>query len=206
MKKISNCFVLSFLILLIASQFSYAEPMPSMDMDKVEKGFQNEGPFPMMPPMMRPMMPCGIGQSNGMPGLMNPHWLHFQGLKLSEMQKEAIKEIKNTAMKDFIRKSADEQIADIELRELLDKDSVDLKSVETKLKEIASIKTETQLIIIKSMENMKAKLTPEQREILKKVRLMPPPMRPPFRGEMTRDDIKMPPTSAEGKELNSYHE
>jgi len=31
-------------------------------------------------------------------------------------------------------------------------------------------------------------------------------MRPPFRGEMTRDDIKMPPTSAEGKELNSYHE
>ena len=41
MKKISSCFILSFLILFIASQFSYAEPMPSMD--KMEKGFQKEG-------------------------------------------------------------------------------------------------------------------------------------------------------------------
>lgn len=200
MKKISSCFVLSFLVLFIASQFSYAEPMPSMD--KVEKGFQKEGPFPMMPPMM----PCGIWQSKGMPELMNPHWLHLQSLKLSEKQKEALKEIENTAAKDLIRKSADEQIAEIELRELLDKDSVDLKAVETKLKEIAAIRTETQLIIIKSMENMKAKLTPEQREILKKVRLMDPPMRPPLKEEMTRDETKMPPPSAEGKELNSFHE
>ncbi|MFZ1980384.1 MAG: periplasmic heavy metal sensor [Smithella sp.] len=200
MKKISSCFILSFLILFIASQFSYAEPMPSMD--KVEKGFQKEGYFPMMPPMM----PCGIEQSKGMPELMNPHWLHLQSLKLSEKQKESLKEIENTTAKDLIRKSADEQIAEIELRELLDKDSVDLKAVETKLKEIASIKTETQLIIIKSMENMKAKLTPEQREILKKVRLMGPPMRPPFKGEMMRDETKIPPPSAEGKELNSFHE
>ncbi|MGA3281716.1 MAG: periplasmic heavy metal sensor [Smithella sp.] len=204
MKKISSCFVLSFLMLFIASQFSYAEPMASMD--KTEKGFQKEGYFPMMLPMMPPMMPCGIGQIKGMPELMNLHWLHLQNLKLSEKQKEALKEIENTAAKDVIRKSADEQIAEIELRELLDKDSVDLKSVETKLKEIAAIKTETQLIIIKSMENMKAKLTPEQREILKKVRLMSPPMRPPFRGEMTRDETNMPPPSAEGKELNSFHE
>jgi Spy/CpxP family protein refolding chaperone len=196
MKKISSCFVLSFLVLFIASQFSYAEPIPSMD--KVEKGFQKEGPFP--------MMPWGIRHCIGMPELMNPHWLHLQSLKLSEKQKEALKEIENTTAKDLIRKSADEQIAEIELRELLDKDSVDLKSVETKLKEIAAIRTETQLIIIKSMENMKAKLTPEQREILKKVRLMDPPMRPPLKGEMMRDETKMPPPSAEGKELNSFHE
>src|SRR5208337_2393616 len=196
MKKIASCFVLNFLILFIASQFSYAEPMPSMD--KVEKGFQKEGYFP--------MMPSCIGQSKGMPELMNLHWLHLQSLKLSEKQKEALKEIENTATKNVIRKSADEQIAEIELREILDKDSVDLKSVETKLKEIAAIRTETQLIIIKSMENMKAKLTPEQREILKKVRLMDPPMRPPLKGEMMRDETKMPPPSAEGKELNSFHE
>jgi Spy/CpxP family protein refolding chaperone len=200
MKKISSCFVLSILILLIASQFSYAETM--FPMDKVEKGFQKEGHFPMMPPMM----PCDIGQSNGMPGLINPHLLHFQSLRLNEKQKEALKEIENTATKDFIRKIADEQIAEVELRELLDKDFVDLKSVETKLKEIAAVKTETQLIMIKSVENMKAKLTPEQREILKKERLMGPPMRPPFRGEMTRDEAKMPPPSAEGKEFNSVRE
>jgi Spy/CpxP family protein refolding chaperone len=200
MKKISSCFVLSFLMLFIASQYSYAEPMNPMD--KMEKGFQKEGPFPMMPPMM----PYCIGHCIGMPELMNPHWLHLQSLKLSEKQKEALKEIENTAVKDLIRKSADEQIAEIELRELLDKDSVDLKSVETRLKEIAAIRTETQLIIIKSMENMKAKLTPEQREILKKVRPMVSPMRPPFKGEMTGDETKMSPPSAEEKELNSLHE
>jgi len=187
-------------MLFIASQYSYAEPMNPMD--KMEKGFQKEGPFPMMPPMM----PYCIGHCIGMPELMNPHWLHLQSLKLSEKQKEALKEIENTAVKDLIRKSADEQIAEIELRELLDKDSVDLKSVETRLKEIAAIRTETQLIIIKSMENMKAKLTPEQREILKKVRPMVSPMRPPFKGEMTGDETKMSPPSAEEKELNSLHE
>jgi len=49
-------------------------------------------------------------------------------------------------------------------------------------------------------------LTPEQREILKKVRPMVSPMRPPFKGEMTGDETKMSPPSAEEKELNSLHE
>jgi len=35
----------------------------------------------------------------------------------------------------MIRKRADEQIAEIELQELLDKDTVDLKAVEAKLKQ-----------------------------------------------------------------------
>jgi hypothetical protein len=47
----------------------------------------------------------------------------------------------------------------IELRELLEKNTVDLNADGMKLKQIAAIKTESQLIFIKSMEKMKAKLT-----------------------------------------------
>jgi hypothetical protein len=61
-----------------------------------------------------------------------------------------------------IKKRADEQIAEIELHELLDQETVDLKGVEVKLKQIAIIKSESQLTVIRSTEKMKAKLTLEQ--------------------------------------------
>jgi len=71
-------------------------------------------------------------------------------------------------MKELIRKKADEQIAEVELRELLEKDTVDLKAVETKLKQIATIKIETQLIFYQIHRKDETKLTPKQREIVKK--------------------------------------
>jgi len=159
----------------------------------MEERFQDECFSPMMPPMA----PCDMGQMKGIPELRYPPWLHFQSLNLNEKQKEAVKEIENSAAKELIRKRADEQIAEIELRELLDKDTIDFNAVETKLKQIATIKIETQVIFIKSIEKMKTKLTPEQREILKKIRSMDPRMGPPMKREMMRDEAKMLPPSAE---------
>ena len=181
MKRIMSCLILSLLLLFIASQPSSAEPKAPIN--KMGKGVQDECPSPMIPPMM----PCDMGQMRGMPELKHPHWLHFHSLNLDEKQKEALREIENSVAKELIRKRADEQIAEIELRELLEKDAVDLNAVETKLKQIATIKTETQLIVIKSMEKMKEKLTSEQREMLKNMRPMDPRMRPPLMGEMMRD-------------------
>jgi Spy/CpxP family protein refolding chaperone len=155
----------------------------------MEKGFQDECPFTMMPP------PCDMGHMKGMPGLQHPPGLPFQSINLDDKQKEVWKEIENSFTKELIRKRADEQIAEVELRELLKKDTVDLNAVETKLKQIATIKIETQLIFIKSIEKMKTKLTPEQREILKKIRSMDLRMGPPMKGEMMRDMTKMPPPS-----------
>ena len=189
MKKIFSCFVFSFLLLFIASQLSYAEPAPSMD--KSERGFQEEGPFPMMP-----SMPCPMEQMRGMHEFRHPSLMHIDELNLDEKQKDAFKEIESSVMKELIRKKADEQIAEIELKELLDKETVDLKAVEIKLKQIATIKTETRLIVIKSMEGMKAKLTPKQREMLKKLRPMEHHMKPPFKGKATRNETKMPPPDA----------
>jgi Spy/CpxP family protein refolding chaperone len=189
MKKIFSCFVVSFLLLFIALQLSYAQPAPSMD--KSEKGFQEEGPFPMMP-----SMPCPMEQMRGIPGFRHPLLMHIDDLNLDEKQKDALREIENSVSKELIRKKADEQIAEIELKELLDKETVDLKGIEIKLKQIATIKTETRLIVIKSMENMKAKLTPKQREMLKKLRPMERHMRAPFKGKALHNETRMPPPYA----------
>jgi Spy/CpxP family protein refolding chaperone len=70
-------------------------------------------------------------------------------------------------MKDMIKKKADKQIAAIELKDLLDKDMVDMKAVEASLKKNESLKTEIALAHIRAHEEMKALLTPEQRKRLK---------------------------------------
>lgn len=197
MKRILSCFVLSFLLLFIASQLSYAESKDPVN--KMDTGFQDEGPFAMPPPMM----PCDMGSMGGMPELRHLHRMHLQSLNLDERQKETFREIEKSVAKELIRKRADEQIAEIELRELLEKDIVDLKAVETKLKQIEAIKTETHLIVIKSMEKMKAKLTPKQRDIFKNMRPMDHlRMRPTMREEMMRDEMRMPPPSVKGRGNN----
>jgi Spy/CpxP family protein refolding chaperone len=183
MKRMSF-FILIFLILFSASQLSYAEPEGPVN--RMGTGFQEQNPPSMMPPI-----PCDMEQMKGTPWMRHLHWMHLKSLKLDEKQKEILKEIENSVTKELIRKGADKEIAQIELRELLEKNTVDLKAVETKLKQIEAIKTETQLLVIKSMEKMKAKLTPKQREMLKDMRPMDRPrMGPPIMGGM------MPPPSA----------
>ena len=56
------------------------------------------------------------------------------------------------------------RIAQIELKELLSQDTVDMKAVEAKVKQLETMRTEMQFSHIKAMEDCKAKLTPEQRK------------------------------------------
>ncbi len=93
-----------------------------------------------------------------------PYWRHLNALGLSEKQKEEVKEIRNSAMKETIRKRADMRIDSVELRELLDRDPVDMKKVEEKLKQIELLRTDIRLSHIRVMEEVKAKLTLEQRK------------------------------------------
>ncbi len=81
-------------------------------------------------------------------------------------------------IRKLIKKRADEQIAEIELHELLDQETVDLKAVEVKLKQIAIIKSESQLTVIRSTEKMKTKLTLEQHNKLNKAQQINPGQRP----------------------------
>ena len=102
----------------------------------------------------------------------SPEAMHFLGrrlesLNLTEKQKDAVREIKNRVMKETIRKRADLEIAGVELRELLHKDSVDMSAVEAKLKKAEALRTDLRLSHIKAREEIKALLTPEQRNKFK---------------------------------------
>ncbi len=92
---------------------------------------------------------------------------NLSGLGLDEKQKEAIKEIRSRAMKDAVRKRADLQVARIELKDILGKDPVDMNAAEAKLKQMSSMLADFRLSRIKAREEVKAQLTPEQREKFK---------------------------------------
>jgi Spy/CpxP family protein refolding chaperone len=112
----------------------------------------------------------GEGSEMG-PGMMGEH--HILGklwsLGLDEKQKEAVKEIVRKTMRETIKKRADLDIARIDLRDLLDNDSVNIQAAESKLKQIASLETDIHLLRIKAHEEIKSKLTPDQRKKLKEM-------------------------------------
>ncbi|HOE17360.1 MAG TPA: periplasmic heavy metal sensor [Syntrophorhabdaceae bacterium] len=143
-----------------------------------------------MSPMMSPSMdsPRSMGAVVEMAGLEPPAWRNLSFLGLDAKQKEAVREIKSREVKDNIKKMADVRIADIELRDILDKDPVDMSAVEAKLKWISSLMTDMRLSRIKAIEEIRAKLTPEQNKRFKEILGMGCGM-----GGPVRDGIKMPP-------------
>src|SRR5208283_3281229 len=83
---------------------------------------------------------------------------HLMGLNLSEQQKTLIGEIKSRMMKETIRRTADMRIVEIELKEILSEDPLDMKAVEAKVKQLEMIKTDIYLSHVQAMENIKARL------------------------------------------------
>jgi Spy/CpxP family protein refolding chaperone len=112
----------------------------------------------------RGMGPGMMGDCGMMMG-SEPHMMeHLMDLNLDEQQRTSIDEIKSRMMKDNIRRMADMRIAQIELRDLLRQDPVDMKAVEAKVKQLEMMRTEMRLSHIKAMEDIKTKLTPEQQK------------------------------------------
>jgi Spy/CpxP family protein refolding chaperone len=85
-------------------------------------------------------------------------------LGLDKKQKEAAEAIHLRTKKEMVRNRADVQVAEIELKEVLSKDPVDLKAAEAAVKKIEGVKSEMRMLHIKAREEMKANLTPEQKE------------------------------------------
>ena len=123
--------------------------------------------------MMGGMEHQGMSMMHGMGGMMmdddHPMWKHLMGLGLDEKQKEALKALRSKMMKDMAKKGADRQIAGIELKDLLDKDPVDMKAVEAAVKKSESLRTEMFLAHVRAHEEMKSILTPEQRKQFKEM-------------------------------------
>jgi Spy/CpxP family protein refolding chaperone len=114
----------------------------------------------------------GMGDGMDMEGMLrgmdSEHMDHIMmgelmSMGIDERTMEDIKAIHLKCNKDAIKKKADIEVAEIELRELLDKDPVDLAAAEAKIKEMAALKADLKIEHMKSMEEIKGKLTPEQR-------------------------------------------
>jgi Spy/CpxP family protein refolding chaperone len=109
----------------------------------------------------------GGGPAAGMGMWDGAHAMYvISALGLDDNQSTEVKAILLKLQKEMIQKRTDIQVAEIELREVIEKDPVDVKAAETKLKQIASLKTEAAMMHILGIEDVKAKLTPEQKKKL----------------------------------------
>ncbi|HYA86949.1 MAG TPA: Spy/CpxP family protein refolding chaperone [Nitrospirota bacterium] len=145
--------------LLVATQFSLAGTAYA------DEGHEHGGPM-VHCSGPAPCHGCERGSAGIHHGRHGHLWQAFKQLDLTDTQKTAIHEIRTTLKKDMIQKRADIQIAKIELRERLHKDSVDMSAIESQVKKIEGLKTAMILNAIKAREEIKAKLTAEQRKKL----------------------------------------
>jgi Spy/CpxP family protein refolding chaperone len=164
MKRNAVCLLIIFMSLIFSAPFASSEP--GHWTGSVGGGYREEGPSA-RPPERPPMGPSDGEWWPGRPGPEPSWWSHLPALNLDERQMEALKGIERRRWKDEIRKGAELEVNRIELQELLDKDPLDLKAVEAKLKKMETLMTEIQLASIKAGEQIKALLTPPQKEALK---------------------------------------
>jgi Spy/CpxP family protein refolding chaperone len=129
----------------------------------------------------------GMGPRGGMGMWDGTHARHIISmLGLDDNQTAEVKSILFKLQKDMIKKRADIGVAEVELEEILDKDPVDMKAAEAKVKQVASLKAEATIMHIQGIEAVKARLTPEQKKKLMEVM----PMRGMGRGMMNSPMMK----------------
>ena len=121
------------------------------------------------------------GEGMGMAAGGHPMFEKLKSLGLDEKQMGEVKAIHFRTMKEVVKKKADEQVARIELKEILSQDPVDLKAAEAKIRQIEAVRGDIKIMHIKALEEVKSKLTPEQR---KKFESMMPMMMPMMQGGM----------------------
>ena len=120
--------------------------------------------------MHRPMMQdCEMGMGCAFDG---PPMGRLKALGLDDKQMEAVKAIHLKTKKETIRKTADINVAEVELREILSKDPVDVAAAEAKVRQIETMKADRKILHIKAHEEVKAQLTPEQRKKFEEMRGM----------------------------------
>ncbi len=104
-----------------------------------------------------------------MGGEEHPMLKMLMSLGLDDKQRDSIRALHSRTMKEMARKQADKQIAKIELKDLMDKEVVDVKAVEAAVKKKESIEAEMFIMHVKAHEEMKSILTPDQRKKLKEM-------------------------------------
>lgn len=114
------------------------------------------------------MHEMGMGMHEG------PLMKHVMALGLDEKQKETVQAIHFRWKKDSIRKKAEIAVAEMELKEILSKDPVDVKAAEQKIRQVETLKADMHIAHLKTHEEVKATLTPEQKKKLRSMKEMGP--------------------------------
>ena len=95
-------------------------------------------------------------------------------MNLDEKQLEKVRALERGLAKAEIPKGAELEVAQIELQEILEREPVNLKAVEAKLKKMEALRTAIQLAHIQSGEEIKALLTPAQKKAWEQRHPTPP--------------------------------
>jgi Spy/CpxP family protein refolding chaperone len=92
---------------------------------------------------------------------------HRQALGLTAQQVEGLQKLGMDLRRAAIQRAADRQLAALDLMSLRRSDPVDMGKVEAKVREIERLRADGRIAAIRTGEQAKAQLTPEQREKLK---------------------------------------
>jgi len=163
-----------FGIVAIAAVIGGSAVAPAFGQERGRPDAPAEGMMGRMGEMM------GGGPMHGMSEIMDMHagglsaerpWISLalqnrQQLGLSADQAKTLEAIRSEFQKEATRRSAEIQIAELELSEFLRAEPVDLAKVEAKLRQIEVVRMDLRLSRIKVLEKGKALLTPEQRKKL----------------------------------------
>lgn len=131
--------------------------------------------YRMTPEMMRgrheTMRGMGIGPSFHMRGgyegpLISQMLMWQEQLGLTADQERTLRALRVNFEKESIKRTAEIDVAELELNGLLEQDKVDVAKVETLVKKIAMLQAELRVGRVKTIEAGKAVLTPEQTEKL----------------------------------------
>lgn len=115
----------------------------------------------------------GMVGGGGMGMWDGAHATHLiSALDLDDNQSAEVKALLLKLQKEMVQKRADIQVGEIELKEILDKETVDIKVAEAKVKQIATLKTDAAMMHIQGIEDLKSKLTPEQKKKLSEMMQM----------------------------------
>lgn len=134
--------------------------------------------YRMTPEMMRGiyemMGSMGIGPSFHRRGghewpLISQMLMWQEQLGLSADQERTLRELRANFEKESIKRTAEIDVAELELNGLLEQDKVDVAKVEALAKKIAMLQAELRVDRVKTIEAGKAVLTPEQADKLEQL-------------------------------------
>ena len=137
-----------------------------------ELGGRGMGRHRMLPEMMQGMGlpgPWYYGRGGHEGPLISLMLLRKEQLALTADQERSLRELRANFEKESITRTSEVDVAELELKMLLEQDKVDLAKVEAQTKKVALLRADLRLARIRTIETGKAVLTPEQQEKFKRL-------------------------------------